>query len=310
MASLANANLPSSDEEDEDFVPDEVDSEDEAVKRKNAPKSKKRGRVRGAAGAVTSDDADDADEGAEGDDSQKEKEEVIPEHKRLEKKAKMDDLWSKLNAGQGSTKPKPAVNLASLCKPISDKPGVKANNDDAWMRQLGLHSATPTTTNKKGEGNQQAGNKDTKSVAAAALAAAKNAASATAGQQFGMVTVTEQRRFAGKTVTLQRDVAATSKEAAKAAADAEAAATKKAGLDAVLESLSQAKKVTVLDKSRLDWKDYKKTDDQVQEELEVHKRSGATYLGKKEFLGRAEVKEYERERDQRLASDVRNRGRL
>lgn len=32
--------------------------------------------------------------------------------------------------------------------------------------------------------------------------------------------------------------------------------------------------VTVLDKSRADWKDFKKTDDTIEEELEMHKRSG------------------------------------
>jgi hypothetical protein len=170
------------------------------------------------------------------------------------------------------------------------------------MKALGL---APSTKQQKP--------KDTTSVAAAALAAAKTAASATAAQQYGMVTVTETRRFAGKTVTVQRDVDANSKEAAKAAADGagtSGASKKKAGLDAVLESLAQAKKVTVLDKSRIDWKDYKKTDDTVDEELEAHKRSGTTYLEKKEFLSKADLAEYERERDQRLASDVRNRGRL
>ena len=169
------------------------------------------------------------------------------------------------------------------------------------MRQLGL-----------APGSKQQKPKDTTSVAAAALAAAKTAASATAAQQYGMVTVTETRRFAGKTVTVQRDVDANSKEAAKAGVGAAGGgpSKKKAGLDAVLESLAQAKKVTVLDKSKLDWKDYKKTDDTVEEELEAHKRSGATYLGKQEFLSKADLAEYERERDQRLASDVRNRGRL
>ena len=128
-----------------------------------------------------------------------------------------------------------------------------------------------------------------------------------------MVTVTETRKFAGKTVTLQREVDANSKEAAQAAAAAASGGgggKRKGGLDAVLESLAQAKKVTVLDKSRLDWKDFKKADDTVEEELEAHKRSGTTYLEKQAFLGRAEVAEYEKERDQRLASDVRNRGRL
>ena len=120
MASLAAANLPSSDEEDEDFVPDEVDSEDEALKKKNAPK-KKRGRVRGAAAADIGEDIEEEDAG---DDVGQP---VIPEHKRLEKKAKMDDMWSKLNAQKGP-KPKPAVNLAALCKPVSGKP--KTSNAD------------------------------------------------------------------------------------------------------------------------------------------------------------------------------------
>jgi hypothetical protein len=115
MASLAAANLPSSDEEDEDFVPDEVDSEDEAQKRKNAPPKKKRGRVRGAAAVGAAEEDSDEDDAKDGD---KKSEPVIPEHKRIEKKAKMDDLWSKLNAGQGA-KPKPAVNLAALCKPVA-----------------------------------------------------------------------------------------------------------------------------------------------------------------------------------------------
>lgn len=34
------------------------------------------------------------------------------------------------------------------------------------------------------------------------------------------------------------------------------------------------------------------------------------YLDKQAFLQAAELRAYERERDQRLASDVRNRGRL
>jgi hypothetical protein len=120
MASLAAANLPSSDEEDEDFVPDEVDSEDEAQKRKNAPPKKKRGRVRGAAAiGALGEDSDDG--GAAGDGAGDHKNEaVIPEHKRIEKKAKMDDLWSKLNGNQGS-KSKSGVNLAALCKPVTAK---------------------------------------------------------------------------------------------------------------------------------------------------------------------------------------------
>ena len=43
---------------------------------------------------------------------------------------------------------------------------------------------------------------------------------------------------------------------------------------------------------------------------EAHKRSGVQYLDRQEFLKRTELREYELERDKRLASDVRTRGRL
>lgn len=52
------------------------------------------------------------------------------------------------------------------------------------------------------------------------------------------------------------------------------------------------------------------TNTEVDEELEEHKRSGGQYLDKVGFLQRAELREYEKERDQRLAADMRGRGRL
>ena len=84
---------------------------------------------------------------------------------------------------------------------------------------------------------------------------------------------------------------------------------KKSGIDAVLASLEAAKKVNVLDKSRDDWGQFKKTDTQVEAELDAYKKSGAKYLDKVDFLKRTELREYEAERDQRLAGDIRNRGR-
>jgi hypothetical protein len=138
MTSLAAANLPSSDEEDEDFVPNEVDSDEEAQKRKNAPPKKKRGRVRGAA-AIGATGGDSDDDAAAGDgDGDRKAEPVIPEHKRIEKKAKMDDLWSKLNANQGA-KPKPVVNLAALCKPVTTKQS-KDNADQVGSSNFELFS--------------------------------------------------------------------------------------------------------------------------------------------------------------------------
>ena len=110
------------------------------------------------------------------------------------------------------------------------------------MRQLGLASK-PKAAPMAG----QTGVDKKTSVAAAALAAAKAAASVAGTSRVGTVTVTEQRRFAGQTITVNKEVAKDSKEAQRAEAEAEAAAEKKkAGLDAVLASLQQAKKVCVV----------------------------------------------------------------
>ncbi len=49
---------------------------------------------------------------------------------------------------------------------------------------------------------------------------------------------------------------------------------------------------------------------QVEEELEAYKKSGDKYLDKVDFLKRSELRQYEKERDARLAGDIRSRGRL
>lgn len=86
-------------------------------------------------------------------------------------------------------------------------------------------------------------------------------------------------------------------------------AERQSGLDSVLASLQNAKKVTVMDKSRDDWGHLKKSDAQLEEELESYKKSGDKYLDKVDFLKRSELREYEAERDQRLQNDMRTRGR-
>jgi hypothetical protein len=55
---------------------------------------------------------------------------------------------------------------------------------------------------------------------------------------------------------------------------------------------------------------YKAADAEVDGELESYKKSSGQFLDKQDFLKRAELREYEMERDKRLAGDVRNRGRL
>ncbi|CAI5944111.1 unnamed protein product [Closterium sp. NIES-64] len=53
-----------------------------------------------------------------------------------------------------------------------------------------------------------------------------------------------------------------------------------------------------------DWSEYKEGTGVV-EELEEYRRSGATYTEKRAFLGQADLREYERERDAKLAAQAR-----
>ena len=287
MANLLSAELPSEDEEDIDFVPDEVDEDEIGLKKKNNVK-RVRGAAAGAGGGSESLPGEESDEEAAAE----------PESKRMKKKAITDELWSKLTQGQSmKTQTKNSVNLAALCKPVSKKQ--KMSNDTSWMRQLGM---TAGQSKKSCEGEAEK-----KALAAAALAAAKSISSEAIK---GTVTITETRRFAGQNIEVTREVALDSKEAKKASDVTQKEPPRSSGLDAVLASLAQAKKVSVLDKTKADWKDLKRQDVTLEEELESHKRSGTTYLEKQAFLKQAEVAEYERERDARLGSDVRNRGRL
>jgi hypothetical protein len=309
MASFLNVDLPSEDEEDDDFVPNEIDEDERAAKGK-----KKTKRLRGAGH-----DTDASD------DSPEAEEDIIPESKRAEKKAKVNELWSQMNKGGGaptSNVPKPAgnINLAALCrKPAATKK--PKNGDDSWKRQLGLLGTNNSkkrvvTSSTISSVTSDAELEKKKGMAAAAINAAKDATAATDAAQRGMVMITETRRFAGQNIEVNREVVAGSKIAQKAEAEEAAAAgtthpkPSSSGLDAVLASLGQVKKVTVLDKTRADWKDLKRTDAELKEELESHKRSGTTYLEKQAFLKQAELAEYERERDARLGADVRNRGFL
>lgn len=231
---------------------------------------------------------------------------------QLAKKAKIDNIWQQLQTKPTSGtdgKPKSAsASLASLCRTQDSK---RSGQDTLWMKQLGI-------TNKKATKSRAAAAlkaaapaasetaNDSKALAAAALTAAKEAASISGQRDYNKVSVTETRRFAGKDIQVVTQVEKGSKEAQKAA---EAAKAGSSGLDAVLAEMEKKKKVNVLDKSKMDWQDLKKTDATMEEELETYKKSGDKYLDKQEFLKRAELREYELERDKRLATDIRTRGR-
>ena len=74
------------------------------------------------------------------------------------------------------------------------------------------------------------------------------------------------------------------------------------GLDQALNLTQAARQANVLDRSRTDWDQFKSADQHVDEELEAYKRSGAKYLDRQDFMQRTELRQYEKDRDQRLGT--------
>ncbi|OAE34680.1 hypothetical protein AXG93_230s1040 [Marchantia polymorpha subsp. ruderalis] len=152
-------------------------------------------------------------------------------------------------------------------------------------------------------GSEDVENEDARKIAAAALASAK---AATKASTDGKMEINEVRDFAGEEVRITKFVDPNSKAAVAARKRAEMQAASSSGLDALLQQIGKKQKLNILDKSRKDWGEFKE-DKGIEVELEMHKKSGDTYTEKVAFLQRADVREYERERDARLALQSKRR---
>lgn len=83
-------------------------------------------------------------------------------------------------------------------------------------------------------------------------------------------------------------------------------ASSSSGLDSLLQQISKKQKPNILDRSRKDWGQFKE-EKGLEDELEAYKKSGDKYLDKVAFLQRSDVREYEKERDARLALQSKQR---
>lgn len=114
--------------------------------------------------------------------------------------------------------------------------------------------------------------------------------------------ITEVRDFAGQQIEVKKFVDAESKEAAE-----KARAPPPSAVDAVLEQIKKKPKLSVLDKTKKDWGEFKEENKGLEEELDAYKKSSNQYLDKVSFLQRTDYREFERERDARLALQARRR---
>ncbi|KAK9051287.1 hypothetical protein SSX86_027914 [Deinandra increscens subsp. villosa] len=217
-----------------------------------------------------------------------------------EKNARVDAVWQQMSKGISTDKLNSILKKSTTnLKGNSSKPSPKPSSVSLPIL-LGLGPKTsspvqPVPTSKPVDKQGKIG-EDALKVAAAALSAAKDAANMAAVSGRGKVEVREVRDFAGESIEVKKLVDANTTEAL----EKEKGGASSSAVDAILEQIKKKPKLSVLDKTKKDWGEFKE-DNRLDEELETYKKSGNQYLDKVSFLERADYRQFERERDARLA---------
>ncbi|KAJ8620437.1 hypothetical protein MRB53_028966 [Persea americana] len=221
-----------------------------------------------------------------------------------ERKARVNAAWEQMNRGMSVKK----LPLSFSSKPPSNRNKTQPENSYNWMAALGL-SPKPASSGKdmpqkRPSAIQDGTSEEAKQLAAAALSAVKDAAAASAAASRGKIEITEVRDFAGENIEVKKLVDANSKEAAEKAV---APAGPPTGLDAVLEQIRKKPKLSVLDKTKKDWGEFKEETKGLEDELDAYKKSSNQYLERVSFLERTDLREFEREKAGRLALQAKRK---
>ncbi|XP_033123726.1 craniofacial development protein 1-like isoform X2 [Anneissia japonica] len=127
------------------------------------------------------------------------------------------------------------------------------------------------------------------------------------------VTVTQIFDFAGEKVEVKKEVDANSKEAKKSLKEITSEKTfdkpttssslgikrPQGGLGSILNKISKKPKIGTLVKSRLDWNSFKQKEG-IDDKLKLHNKGKNGFLEKRDFLDRANQRQYEIEKSFRL----------
>ncbi|KAG5222465.1 hypothetical protein OIU76_011931 [Salix suchowensis] len=218
--------------------------------------------------------------------------------------SKVASLWEHMNKEVPNKLHKSFLN--NSCSTVDKSSQPKSDN---WMTYLGMSTKLKEYSGhdepQRGADVIQNGSGDeARKLAAAALSAVKDAAAAAAAAAAGRgkVEIREVRDFAGQEIEVRKLVDADSKEATE-----KAKAPASSAVDAVLEQIKKKPKLSVLDKTKKDWGEFKDENKGLEDELDAYKKSSNQYLDRVSFLERTDYREFERERDARLALQARRR---
>jgi len=119
------------------------------------------------------------------------------------------------------------------------------------------------------------------------------------------VKVTQVFKFAGEEVKIEKEVSANSTEARLTSTPSSSEASSKqlaskGGLGSILNQLGKKPKINTLEKSKLDWEQFKNEED-IQDELKQYSKSKDGYLERQDFLQRADLRRFEIEKEIRTS---------
>lgn len=128
----------------------------------------------------------------------------------------------------------------------------------------------------------------------------------TANLQQGTTIVTDVFDFAGEEVKIERKVTTEElaererKKKKKEDVQKKKPTMKRTGFDAALNLLNKKPKMSILDKTSLDWDSFK-TEANIADDLATHNRGKNGYLNKIDFLERTDLREFEKKKNIRNA---------
>lgn len=226
----------------------------------------------------------------------------------IERKARVDAVWEQMNKGVSTRTLYSIINKPTLASNKASSKSSSKSSSSSWMTVLGLSQKKTlepgrSTPEKRLRTTQNDTSEESKKLAAAALSAVKEAATAAASAGRGKV-ITEVRDFAGEDVEIKKYVDANSAEASD---KGKGPAPPASAVDIILEQIKKKQKLSVLDKTKKDWEGFKGENRGMEEELDAYKKSSNQYLDRVGFLERADYREFERERDARLAMHAKRK---
>lgn len=136
------------------------------------------------------------------------------------------------------------------------------------------------------------------------------------------IKITKVFEFAGEEVKVEKEVSVDSAEARLSLSTAENSAAKPpestspviresrrggikrvglGGISSVLGQIGKKPKISTLEKSKLDWDNFKKQEN-IEEELNTHNKGKDGYLERQDFLQRADLRQFEIEKQLRNSS--------